>query len=86
MRYKVVISEGEDGWYVVECPSIPGCVSQGKTIEEARGNIKDAIQGCLDVLNEKIEIKGEEKLMEVAVWWQNYYPQFIPGWCGWGFR
>jgi len=67
MRYKVVVSEGENGWYVVECPSIPGCVSQGRTIEEALGNIKDAIQGCLDVLNENIEIKGEEKLMEVAV-------------------
>jgi predicted RNase H-like HicB family nuclease len=47
MKYKVVISEGEDGWYVVECPSIPGCVSQGKSVEEARENIKDAIQGCL---------------------------------------
>jgi len=67
MKYNVVISEGEDGWYVVECPFIPGCVSQGKTIGEALVNIKDAIQGCLDVLNEKIEIKGEEKLMEVAV-------------------
>jgi predicted RNase H-like HicB family nuclease len=67
MKYKVLISEGEDGWYVVECPSIPGCVSQGKSLEEALENIKDAIQGCLDVLNEKIKIKGEEKLMEVAV-------------------
>ena len=67
MKYKVLISEGEDGWYVVECPSIPGCVSQGKSLEEALENIKDAIQGGLDVLNEKIEIKGEEKLMEVAV-------------------
>ncbi|CAD6491241.1 MAG: HicB_like antitoxin of bacterial toxin-antitoxinsystem [Candidatus Argoarchaeum ethanivorans] len=67
MKYKVVISKGEDGWYVVECPSIPGCVSQGKNFEEALENIKDAIQGCLTVLNEKIEIKGEEKLMEIAV-------------------
>ena len=63
MKYKVVISKGKDGWYVVECPSIPGCVSQGKNFEEALENIKDAIQGCLAVLNEKIEIKGEEKLM-----------------------
>ena len=51
MKYKVLISEGEDGWYVVECPSIPGCVSQGKSLEEALENIKDAIQGCLDVLS-----------------------------------
>jgi predicted RNase H-like HicB family nuclease len=62
MNYKVVISEGEDGWYVVECPSIPGCVSQGKTVEEALENIKDAIQGCLEVLNERIEFKGSSNL------------------------
>ena len=67
MKYKVVISEGEDGWYVVECPSVPGCVSQGKTVEEALKNIKDAIQGCLEVLNERIELKGKEKIMEVVV-------------------
>ncbi|RZN14982.1 MAG: type II toxin-antitoxin system HicB family antitoxin [Methanosarcinales archaeon] len=59
MKYKVVISKGEDDWYVVECPFIPGCVSQGKNFEEALENIKDAIQGCLTVSNEKIEIKGE---------------------------
>ncbi len=67
MKYKVVISEGEDGWYVVECPTIPGCVSQGKTVEEALENIKDAMYGCLEVLNERIEIKGDARIMEVAV-------------------
>jgi len=53
VRFKVLISEGEDGWFVVECPLIPGCISQGKTAEEALENIKDAIQGCLDVLSER---------------------------------
>ena len=67
MKYKVVISEGEDGWYVVECPSIPGCVSQGKTVEEALENIKDAMYGCLEVLNKRIDIKGGARIMEVAV-------------------
>jgi hypothetical protein len=43
MKLKVLISEGEDGWFVVECPSIPGCISQGKTVEEALANIKEAI-------------------------------------------
>ncbi|MBN1761719.1 MAG: type II toxin-antitoxin system HicB family antitoxin [Methanomicrobia archaeon] len=57
MKYKVVITEGEDGWYVIECPAIPGCISQGKTVKEALANIKDAIQGCLEVLNERIELK-----------------------------
>ncbi|MEA1907910.1 MAG: type II toxin-antitoxin system HicB family antitoxin [Euryarchaeota archaeon] len=67
MKYKVVISEGEDGWYVVECPSIPGCVSQGKTVEEALENIKDAMYGCLEVLNEQIEIRGGARIIEVAI-------------------
>jgi predicted RNase H-like HicB family nuclease len=53
MRFKVIISNGEDGWLVIECPSLPGCISQGRTIEEALENIKDAIQGCLNVLGDR---------------------------------
>ena len=39
----------EEGWYVVECPVVPGCLSQGKTKEEALENIQEAIQLCLEV-------------------------------------
>ncbi len=42
---QVVIYRGQDGYWVVECPSLPGCVSQGKTKGEALGNIREAIQG-----------------------------------------
>ena len=65
MRFKVIISNGEDGWLVVECPSLPGCVSQGRTVEEALENIKDAIQGCLDVLGDRSLIKDSESIVEV---------------------
>ncbi len=65
MRFKVIISEGEDGWLVVECPSLPGCISQGRTVEEALENIKDAIQGCLDVLGERTSAKDSERVVEV---------------------
>ncbi len=65
MRFKVIISNGEDGWLVVECPSLPGCVSQGRTVEEALENIKDAIQGCLDVLGERTMVKDSERVVEV---------------------
>jgi predicted RNase H-like HicB family nuclease len=65
MRFKVLISDGEDGWLVVECPSLPGCVSQGRTVEEALENIKDAIQGCLDVLGEKVSAQQSERIVEV---------------------
>ncbi len=65
MRFKVLISDGEDGWLVVECPSLPGCVSQGRTIEEALENIKDAIQGYLDVLGERVSAQQSERIVEV---------------------
>ena len=48
----VVLSRGDDGYWVVECPSLPGCVSQGRTKEEAMANIKEAIRGYVEVLEE----------------------------------
>ncbi len=53
MKFIVTISRDEDGVYVAECPSIPGCVSQGKTAAEAKKNIRDAIRECLEVRTEK---------------------------------
>lgn len=56
MKFKVIVWEDEeDGGYVVECPALPGCVSQGDTIEETLENIKDAIQGWLEVAAERSE-------------------------------
>jgi len=49
MRFPVTMCQDEDGWYVVECPTIPGCMSQGKTQDEALSNIREAIQLCLEV-------------------------------------
>ncbi|MFH1743105.1 MAG: type II toxin-antitoxin system HicB family antitoxin [bacterium] len=49
---QVVIYPGEDGYWVVECPSLPGCISQGKTKEEAITNIKEAIRGYIAALEE----------------------------------
>ncbi|MCL0074586.1 type II toxin-antitoxin system HicB family antitoxin [Thermodesulfovibrionales bacterium] len=53
MRFIVTIDRDEDGMFVVESPSIPGCVSQGKTEQEAIVNIKDAIKQCLEVRAER---------------------------------
>lgn len=53
MRFVVTIETDEDGGYVVECPSLPGCVSQGETEEEALANIKEAIELCLEVRKEQ---------------------------------
>jgi predicted RNase H-like HicB family nuclease len=49
MRFVVTIDRDEDGVFIVECPAIPGCVSQGATEAEALLNIQDAIKGCLEV-------------------------------------
>ncbi len=49
----MTIDRDEDGVYVIECPAIPGCVSQGRTEAEALENIKDAIRQCLEVRAER---------------------------------
>ena len=49
MKLTVTIDRDEDGVWVVECPSIPGCVSQGDTKEEALANIREAIELCVEV-------------------------------------
>ncbi len=48
MRFLVNIDRDETGTYVIECPAIPGCVSQGKTEPEALANIREAIEACLE--------------------------------------
>ena len=53
MRFPVTIDRDEDGVWVVECPSIPGCVSQGATKEAALENIREAIALCLEVRAEQ---------------------------------
>ena len=53
MKFNVTIDRDEDGVWVVECPAIPGCVSQGKTKEEALANVEDAIRLCLEVRAER---------------------------------
>jgi len=47
MKFSVRIYQDEDGVYIAECPSIPGCVSQGRSEGEAQANIADAIRECL---------------------------------------
>lgn len=53
MKFLVSLYKDEDGVYIVECPAIPGCVSQGHTEAEAQANIADAIRECLAVRTEK---------------------------------
>lgn len=70
MKFRVVIEIDEDGVYVAQCPSLPGCISQGKTREEALENIKDAIKGYIESLRkhgEPVPPGIEEELVDVNV-------------------
>jgi len=53
MKFTVTLDRDEDGIWIVECPAIPGCVSQGQTKQEAIENVKDAIRLCLEVRAER---------------------------------
>ena len=54
MNIKVIIEKDDSGYFTAEVPAFPGCFSQGKTIEEAKLNIKEAIDGWLEVMNNKM--------------------------------
>lgn len=69
LKYRVLVEQDEDGMFVAECPSLPGCVSQGKTREEALRNARDAIQGYLESLKkhgDPIPPSISEEIVEVA--------------------
>lgn len=68
MKFRVMIEPDEDGVFVAECPSLPGCVSQGATRDEAVSNIRDAIAGYLASLkkhNEPVPLPISEEVVEV---------------------
>jgi len=68
MKFNVTVDRDEDGVWVVECPSIPGCVSQGATREEALQNIEEAIRLCLEVRAERgMPLTVETRQVEVVV-------------------
>lgn len=67
MRFQVTLDRDEDGVWVVECPSIPGCVSQGQTRQEALQNIQEAIALCLEVRAERgLPLTIETREVEVV--------------------
>lgn len=68
MKFRVLVEPDEDGVFVAECPTLPGCISQGGTREEALQNIKDAIAGYLTSLDkhgEAVPLPFNEEVVEV---------------------
>ncbi len=68
MDLKIVIQKDTvDGGYVVSCPALPGCHSQGDTLAEAKENIRDAIKGCLAALNDRAKSGKDTRIATVSV-------------------
>ena len=70
MKFRIIIETGEDGVFVATVPSLPGCISQGNTREEALRNIREAIEGYVESLrarNEPIPPAIHEEVIDVAV-------------------
>lgn len=66
MKAHIVVEKDEKGYFVAEVPALPGCLSQGKTYEEAVSNIGEAIQGCFETMESR-EPMDAGKLVEIAV-------------------
>ena len=65
-KFTAVYERGDDGWILATCPEVPGAITQGRTIEEARENLKDAIHMMLEVRREDAEkdLEGKDVIRE----------------------
>jgi predicted RNase H-like HicB family nuclease len=67
MKIKVIVHEAEEGGYWAEVPAIPGCASQGETVDELLQNIHEAIEGCLNIDVAPVTLSSQDRVMEIAV-------------------
>ena len=67
MKMKIIVHEAEEGGYWAEVPAIPGCATQGETFEELLKNLYEAIEGCLSVDIDLVQINPTDRIMEIAV-------------------
>jgi predicted RNase H-like HicB family nuclease len=67
MKIKAIIHPAEEGGYWAEVPALPGCITEGDTMEEVMANLKDAIEGWLDVANSRNAIASTDQVVEIAV-------------------
>jgi predicted RNase H-like HicB family nuclease len=67
MKIRAIIHPAEEGGYWAEVSALPGCITEGDTIEEVMANLKDAIEGWLEVANNRNAIKSTHKIVEIAV-------------------
>ncbi len=67
MKLFAIIHEADEGGFWAEVPSIPGCATQGETLEELKQNLYEAIKGCLAVDIEKDQLTEKDQIMELVI-------------------
>jgi len=67
MKIRAIIHPAEEGGYWAEVPALPGCITEGDTMEEVTANLKDAIEGWLDVANSRDAGESTAQIVEIAV-------------------
>lgn len=67
MKIKAIIHAAEEGGYWAEVPALPGCITEGDTMEEVKNNLQEAIEGWLMVANNSLRIQSTDKVVEIAV-------------------
>jgi len=67
MKLKVIIHKAREGGYWAEVPSVPGCATQGETIDELLKNVREAVEACLSVDIKTVRLKKDDQIMEIAL-------------------
>jgi predicted RNase H-like HicB family nuclease len=67
MKIRAIVHRAEEGGFWAEVPSIPGCATQGETMEELRSNLREAIEGCLSVPVDAPPIHEDDQVIELAL-------------------
>jgi predicted RNase H-like HicB family nuclease len=67
MKFKAILHEAEEGGFWAEVPAIPGCATQGETMDELLANLREAIEGCLSVEIAPPAPGGKQRIMEIAI-------------------
>jgi len=67
MKLKVIVHEAEEGGFWAEVPAIPGCATQGETLDELLSNVREAIEGCLSIEVDAPGVEASARIVEIAV-------------------
>jgi predicted RNase H-like HicB family nuclease len=67
MKIRAIVHKAEEGGFWAEVPSIPGCATQGETMEELRSNLREAIEGCLEVPVDTPSTFADDQVIELAL-------------------